>query len=423
MSAFTSIGFWCLTLAFSYDVHSWLRGNLWPFFVVDVVLGTAVPLIIGVSLVPLAKLIRYVTNGQIETRKLYRWCLPCLGYEQGVRECYWVIDDSFYFKIEKRSCGGLNTILIYVMSFAVFLNSWIFFINSSVTTQYGNQGCFVLTEREKLYSYCFDLFSDFGNVLRVNCSLNSSYDGKVFCLEFQSSTNLIQALVVSIVLYYIMATCISVIFQVVRGLLFYSRTGVWSNLVILLGMFSFFLGGTSFVSLFYLHTNLDLLSLLQLCAVCTCIVTVGILLKRGHSGFIRSPKTDKDSFALTPANPSEFSVPITLEPSLTQVPVEVQPPPSITTEETSSQQIVLSPLPLNNINITASQVDIPPSSPMEDGFSSQTLPRPTSILPNRYFERPLISQCSSIQSTSSRGGSMQGLHGYATVGKRKVTIL
>ncbi|XP_019856706.1 PREDICTED: uncharacterized protein LOC109585161 [Amphimedon queenslandica] len=47
------LGLLSLNLMFVYESHTSLRGELWPFFTVDVTLGLIVPLIIGVSLIPL----------------------------------------------------------------------------------------------------------------------------------------------------------------------------------------------------------------------------------------------------------------------------------------------------------------------------------------------------------------------------------
>lgn len=500
------VGFCCLTLLLSYESQPFLKGYLWPFFVVDIIIGLVMPLLISVSLIPIAKTIRYVTNGQIETRKIYRWCLPCLSYERGTKDGYWVIDDAFYFKIGKSLCCGCNTLLIYVMCLMVFLNSWLYFVNAIFTSQQGVEGCHVLSERDKLRLYCFDFYSDIGNIFRVNCSLNSTYENNLFCLEFKNS-NLIHTVVVSIVLYYIVATCISVIFQIVRGLLFYSRTGIWSNLVILLGFLVFFLGIAGFVSLYYLHSNFDILSLLQLCTICVCIVTVGILLKKGNPAFGRvTSKTDKDSIALTPANPSDYSVPVSYTirppPVTNQISVEVQPPPSVTTEDiqdtgsASQQQVPIVhlppqvPIPCNHVDTVpienethvrqSSQIQ-PLDSPIEnlnprvqsssaqmsviaisssqtpqnlnESFNSQVCPTITAAtdvvsqnssqvvettfdsltLPTRRnniamhrlsaAERPL-SMHSNLSISSAGQRSVQTIHdGYATVGKRKVTIL
>ena len=340
MSISFVLGFLSLNLMFVYESHTSLRGELWPFFIVDLTLGLVVPLIIGISLIPLAKTVRYVTNSQIETRKLFHWCLPCLSYKQRSKDCYWVIDDSYYMKINRKYDTGLNTILVYFLSLTVFLHSWLYFINSSITNQFGSSGCSLLSEKDKFYLQCFDLLSDFGNMIRINCSLNSSFDGPLFCLEFHGS-NLIHAVVVSIVLYYLTSTCISVVFQIVRGLLVYAQTGAWSNLVILLGILLLFFGCAAFVSNVFLQSNFDVLGFLQLLFICICIVIVGFLLKRGRPNFRSTRKSGKDSIALTPVNPSEISVPLNDYQHIpVQLPVEVRSL-SLTTEEESVQQ----PLP------------------------------------------------------------------------------
>lgn len=418
---------------FVYDSHTSLRGTLWPFFVVDIVLGLMVPLMIGASLVPLAKTVRYVTNSKIETRKLFRWCLPCLGYEQGSKECYWVINDSFYLKINKEYCAGLNTVLVYFMSLAVFLNSWLYFVNSSITTQFGSSGCSLLSERDKFYMQCFDLLSDFGHTMRVNCSLNSSFDGTLFCLEFEGSS-LIHGLVVSVVLYYITATCISVVFQVVRGLLFYAQTGVWSNLVILLGILLLFFGTSAFASNFYLQSNFDILGLLQLFSICTCIMIVGFLLKRGQSALMRTHQLGRDNIALTPVNPSEISVPVNDYASTMRVRAEVRSP-SLTTDEGSCLHQLSAPPPPGSIsspspsiphvdtvpNIVAASLptdnsdtmSLPPNLSGQENLPGAVQPRQQQL---HHLQRGVLTN-------SQRRETAPALVGNDRLNKRKVTIL
>jgi hypothetical protein len=422
------IMFWSLTIAYSYSHHSFLEGTIWPFFLIDGCLALVTPILMAMSFVPLVIVVRYTTNNQIETRHLYHWCLPFMSYEQGNKGSYWTINDTFYYKIEEKLCGGLNSVLLYLLAVSVFMNSWFYFINIAFIDQFGIQNCNMLTERGKPYTYCFDLFSNVGRALFINCSFNSTYDEPMYCFRIKQigvDTDPVQILVACSVLYYISTFCISVIFQVVKGLLHYTATQAWSNVVMLIGIFVWLLGIASLASVYYIHTNLDILSGLQLSTIGFIILIVSFLLKRGNPLFAGKAESIGTS-AITPLNPSEFSMHEHIEMIPRTIsqgdPAEVEEGTShmsIPVIREAEQQSENNPIPSPPIQIEpqtnryASQINIQAYS------SSQTLPLATSP-----FHQP------TDHIPKSQSGTITGIRsqhvindGFATISNRKVTIL
>ena len=456
--------FWSLTLAYNYKNHHFLEGTLWPFLMVDIAIGFVVPVIIALVLLPLATMVRRMTCNKLETRKLLHWFMPCLSYEQGNKGSYWVIEDTFYFKIEDKFSSGLNSILIYTMVVLTFMNSWIYFINSTLINQYGVSNCGLLTESEKQYSYCFDIFSYISKGVYVNCSYNFSYDKRLFCFEHISvgrNATPIQTLVICFVLYYITATCISIVFQVVKGLLRYSQIKMWSTLLVLFGAISLILGIAVYAFIFYVHSNLDILGLFQFFTITFDIIVVGVLLKRGHPML---NKDDKDSIVLglnppaglneqgnvelrhfhrdnsltqtqvteIPSSTSEIPTPTTATPD---------PPAEVNINETNNDHVTASSLPLatpsisenepvetrNDMSVryTMTTSRVPPSSVPTTGLRVHTLPRPSALSqrhPHYQKGRPVsYYRVNSVDKQES--DSTRPLYdGFLPVG-RKVTIL
>lgn len=456
--------FWSLTLACNYKNHHFLKGTLWPFLLVDIAIGFLVPVIIALALLPLATMIRHMTYNKLETRKLLHWLMPCLSYEQGNKGSYWVIEDTFYFKIEDKFSSNLNSILIYTMVVLTFMNSWIYFINSTLINQYGVSNCALLTENEKQYSYCFDIFSDISKGVYVNCSYNFSYDKRLFCFEHISigrNATPIQTLVICFVLYYITATCISIVFQLVKGLLQYSQIKMWSTLLVLFGFVSLILGIAVYAFIFYRHSNFDILGVFQFFTITFDIIVVGVLLKRGHPML---NKDDKDSIVIglnPPAGLNEQgNVELThfhQDSSLTQTQVaeipsstsEIPIPPIVTPDppvevninERNNDHITTSSLPSatpsisesepvetrNNMPLryTTTTSSVPAPSVPTTGLGVHTLPRPNTFSlrhPHYQKGRPVsYYRVNSVEKQES--DSTQSLYdGFSPV-RRKITIL
>ena len=319
-----------MTIIYCYN-NSWLEGSLWPFIAIEVGLGIITPILILCSVLPILRVIRYVSCKKIETRRFLIWFLPFLGYEQGFRETYWVIEDSFYFKINKRRCGNLSTILIYAITALTFLLSWVYFISDAIISQSGIPNCLYLTEQDRESSYCFRIHPTNDNMY-INCTDNLNYSEHLFCFEFKQlgkTSNPIQSFVISIVLYYITTICISLTFNIMKILMQHARSCLWPALLILTGILAFLLGIVYFVVAYYLYTNLDILVVFQVIVITANIIVVGIL---SSIGYPMSNHQFYNRNNIASLNPS----PTSFQPHMseTQTPQEVElvrhdlPPPS-----------------------------------------------------------------------------------------------
>ena len=95
-----NVGCWIIVIAFSYDEMYPTKKEVWPYIISRILLGVAAPLILVLSLIPLATILRFITNGKVELNQF----LPVLSegtiqYKTHKDIAYWVVQDLFYFPI------------------------------------------------------------------------------------------------------------------------------------------------------------------------------------------------------------------------------------------------------------------------------------------------------------------------------------
>lgn len=241
------------------------------------------PFIIVGSVLVIMSILREVTSGSIETRKLLPSIFSCLSYEKGNRESYWMIADSFYYKIATKGVC-YSSWAIYATFIATFFVVWCFFVNGVVINRYGIPGCSHLTEQTKAVSYCFLLnLGGYSNVY-INCTSNATYKNQLFCFEFKRigrDVSPISYAVISIVLYYILVTCISTIFKVAEKLTSFATKKCLSSLIVISGVFVFVVGVAIYGTSIFVYMNLNILTGFQIIALCIDIILVGVVILRG----------------------------------------------------------------------------------------------------------------------------------------------
>ena len=392
-----NVAIWCLTISQSYQPNSQFSGTLWPFITTDLTLGLIIPVLVIFSLLPIARIIRYVTYSRIETRKLLLWFSPFLGYEKGNKGVYWVIEDSFYYKIHNGHCGNLSTALIYVMTSLTFLFSWIYFIDKLFIKHTGLVSCMQMNYENLRQSwYCFQINPSNLN-LYVNCSQNSSYTGRLFCFAFEEGGNtadIVQAFVISVILYYISVVCISLAFQVMKWLQQHASSYLWPTLLVVTGFVTFSLGMIFFAYNLYFNSHLNILTLFQILVLSANITVVGVLVAGGQLSSDQQNFSENNSIELTSFR-APWAINNTREPNsqprvasnsqfteegLNRVVPHPSQPPVIT-------------MPTSQDDALATSVALPPSSPTE----SVSPPPPSSTPP------PPISSTTTltVQDTSS----------------------
>ncbi len=390
---------WCITIAQSYDRHPKLTGSLWPFIVTDITTGLVSPILIIFSIIPITRIVRYVSHNRLETRKILLWFLPFLGYEKGSKGVYWVLEDSFYYKVHNGFCGSLSTALIYTTAGLTFLFSWVYFIDDVFVKKTGLSSCMQLNQIEKETTYCFHIHPTDLN-LYVNCTANNSYNDHLFCFEFKETgrnANIIQSLVISIILYYISVICISLTFQIMKCLQRYAHSYLWSTFVVMVGFFICLIGVVHFVSALYFRYYLNVLTLFQIFIISANIIVIGILIAGGQLMQNQQSFSENTSILLNyRVNGDSFTGPNQADDAeFVHVPDNI--PVHQTIEDNTSADI---PHPIDQTNPQDT-----PLTPISDGTPPAILPPPSPSNslppPSSTPPPPLTSSPSSLQTSST----------------------
>ena len=365
---------------------------MWPFIVIDVVVGVVSPILIIFSIIPIARIVQYVSHNRLDTRKLLLWFLPFLGYEKGTKGVYWVLEESFHYKIHNGICGGLSTALLYTSAALAFLFSWVYFIDDVLIEQKGLNSCVDLNSGDQNAVTCFYIHPTNINMY-VNCTENSSYANELFCFEFKEvgrNSNILQSLVISIILYYISVICISLTFQVMNFLQQNAQSYLWPTLLVTVGFFASFFGVVHFISALYFNHYLNILTLFQILILSANIIVVGILVAGGQ--FMHDPQSfsENTSVMLNTYQIHDRSHSINMQeinrPEIEQE-IEVLAHPL---HEQSQDNVSL---PTGPPTTPPSPESLPPPAPT----NSVSPPPPSSTPP------PPISSASTLETSSNRG--------------------
>ena len=345
------------------------------------------------SIIPIARIVRYVSHNRLETRKLLLWFLPFLGYEKGSKGVYWVLEDSFYYKVHNGFCGGLSTALIYTTAGLTFLFSWVYFIDDVFIKQTGLNNCMQLSPIEMQTTYCFHIHPTNLNMY-INCTANNSYSDHLFCFEFKDggNMNVIQSLVISIILYYISVICISLTFQIMKFLQHYAHSYLWSTFIVIIGFSVMLFGVLHFASSLYFKYYLNVLTLFQILIISVNIIVVGILIAGGQLMHDQQSFSENTSIMLNSYRVNGDIFTVNQDDMEFIQPPNIPPPEDVTNDIPDHPADHLTPqdtpLPISDVTPSASlpPPSLPPPSP------SNSLPPPSST-------PPLTSQ--SILETSS----------------------
>ena len=225
---------WGITL--SYDFGFGDENVIWPYIVVEVIVGLVCPLLLYVGIVLFAVVIDYVTLGRIDARKAVHTVLPSVELVIASDNEYWSIKNTFYFLIRKRptqkrsSCTSLVEfsratiyfVIIIGLSFGVTTS---YFMNRTIVEQVNTRECM-----EDLHFDCF--VRDNGDWRYVDCADNATLARFSFIhcytfLRFGVDNNPIASLAESFAFYLAMVGFFGQAFGVVKILLRLRPSRLW----------------------------------------------------------------------------------------------------------------------------------------------------------------------------------------------------
>ena len=234
---------WAVTLGYYHTNR--LEKNISAFVLVEFLAGFLLPLLLFVASVLLAIVLDYVTIGRVDSRKRIKRFLPSVVFEEGKDFDYWVIEERFYFKLEKRdehlenkyglwySCDKtLSTWLLTGIVALSILLCLSFFVDITVVEETTLSSC---PTDAGLYD-CFNrstfTFVDCADEqMRKNVEL-------VHCfrfLRFAVDTSLISSIAQTLAFYLATVIIFGQVFSAIKTLLHLHRTRLWGVAFLVVG--------------------------------------------------------------------------------------------------------------------------------------------------------------------------------------------
>ncbi|CAI8003938.1 hypothetical protein GBAR_LOCUS3801 [Geodia barretti] len=241
------LSFECLLWAVALGYYHAKRQekDISAFILVGFLAGFLLPLLLFVASVLLAIVLDYVTIGRVDARKGIKRFLPSVVFEEGKDFDYWVIEERFYFKLEKRdqhleskyglwySCDKtLSTWLLTGIVALSFLLCLSYFVDITVIEETTLSSCPNDTELYDCFNRSTFNFVDCADgEMRRNVEL-------IHCfrfLRFAVDTHLITSIALTYAFYLVIVTMFGHVFTAMKTLLHLHRTRLWGVAFLVVG--------------------------------------------------------------------------------------------------------------------------------------------------------------------------------------------
>ena len=264
--------------------------NALYFILTDLVLGILCPLLLAFSIVVLAGVIQFVTCNKLTAKGIAPIFLSCLTYKRGEKYSYWVIIDTFYFRVKKargshykssgislpRSPSTWCIFAIITLTFAMVVS---FFVSQTVSGKTSYIKCQDAVNHGELSCFIQPSYDP------INCSEASSLqETDIVCFQFLLtgvSSDPVQALVLALFLYMTCDKLLLVLFRLMKGLVSFKKTVWWAIIVLGAGVALIVLLIIQFAVSISLAGNLDLLDMFKYFVLSCDILLAGVLLLIG----------------------------------------------------------------------------------------------------------------------------------------------
>lgn len=267
-----------------------------PFVIVELLVAIAFPFLIFASGVIMANVVDFLTLGQADARAALPRFLRSVKFEKGETYDYWVIEDNFYFQLEKRknrekhgfcySCyPNFSTwVLVGIVSLSINL-AISYFADITLDMQVSVNSCD--DDRIDRTFSCFNSSS----LAFVDCIDNTNVE-LIHCFKFYRfgvDTNLIQAFSTTFAFYLVTSALFGRVFLILKVFLHLSQRKVWGALVIIIGVLMFI--GSVIIIVVWLTgyisaaqpelARLNVINLGQFVMVSLFVVLIGLLMVGG----------------------------------------------------------------------------------------------------------------------------------------------
>ncbi len=267
------------------------------FVLVELLVAIAFPFLFFASGVIMANVVDFITLGQADARTALPRFLRSVKFESGDKYDYWVIEDTFYFRLMKRtdrekhgfcySCypNIATWVLVGIVSLSINL-AVSYFADITLDMQVSVNSC-----NDDRIDRTFSCFNS-GNLVFVDCENPGFNITLIHCFKFYRfgvDTNLIQAISTTFAFYLVTSALFGHVFLGLKVFLHLSQRKLWGGLVIFVGVLLFILSCAVIVVwlLGYISpaqpelARLNIINLGQFVMVSLFVVLIGFLMVSG----------------------------------------------------------------------------------------------------------------------------------------------
>lgn len=281
-----------LGLTVSSNFNNILLSSAALYIIVELVLGIIVPLMLIISALVAGSVARMITNNKVHPERLIPGFLTFLSFQSGKNYSYWVIVDTFYFRVKNREAENssfesraklhrhkftesLATWCIVIVIGITFTLAISYFVSETMVEVDNYRNCKAASRSEE--ASCFIQPS----LRNVNCTENPSMIGNIICYKFLiigGASDLVQASIQSLFLYIACDKFLTVLFQLVKALLNLRKTMFWALLIMGIGIVLVVMSAVALILTSVVVINFSILQLLQLLIISCDISLAGVLL-------------------------------------------------------------------------------------------------------------------------------------------------
>lgn len=261
----------------------------------DILIGVVSPFCLMIGLTIVLLVAQKLTDYRFRAESVVPGILSFVAFERGNEYCFWVIAKFFYFPTDKDDKPDPGQKLTWIQTkLNINLSSWfitmILFFNTVLAVMYITDAVIV---EETYGDKCSDIGEEFDCFIHslsrsyVNCSANESLVADLDCFRIISiretyTKDPLGSLIKAIFLFIATEKFLLLIFNLVKTLINFRHTRIWSWMVLVVG---FLMVGTSFtcIVLYYADhdTGFAFLSILQFTILSIDVLLSGCLLLLG----------------------------------------------------------------------------------------------------------------------------------------------
>ncbi|XP_019853839.1 PREDICTED: uncharacterized protein LOC100632627 [Amphimedon queenslandica] len=295
--------FWGIAIA--YDNARRVNKVVWPYIVVEFIVGLVMPLAVVFAAIVFSIYLEYATNGSVDPRVLVTRLLPVVKLVEGKEYTYWSILDRFYFQLSpndnfrdetekaensdetekaENSCSqkisrSPSTWIITAIVSLAFLLAVSYFMNANITSQTTLRSC----PHTSVEIDCFNTSS----LVYVDCNdpdieqLNFTSLHCFRFLQFGRDSDVIGGLSRAFAFYLATLAFFGTAFHAAKILIDFQPSRLWGS-VFIVGGILLFVGGILIVSTDEaVLLRIDIIKIFQFFMVALFVFLIGLLLVTG----------------------------------------------------------------------------------------------------------------------------------------------